>query len=215
MTGRHPTHTGPTGCRLLVVPVLVWAGLPIALLLAAGTMTIALTGGQRAGDWGLAAGVLLLVGVGCLVAARRPTNPVGWLLAAYGLGFEVSLFGEALASAVYLAGRDLPGAELAAWTIAWNWTVGLCLLGLAFLHFPDGRLPSRGWRIVRWGQFAAITFLLAAAATLWPQRGAGFLEMDAGLPGDLPWALDAIGPHPAPGHHAVGPGVTGRALLAW
>lgn len=192
MTRAVPATTGSRSSTNLVA-VLAWAALPVAGLLAAGTTAIALTGDEEPGDWGLAIGLLLLVGVGCLVAARRPRNPVGWLLALYGLGFELTVFGETLAAAVYLAGRDLPGAGIAAWAIAWIWAAGLCALGLAFLHFPDGRLPSARWRLVRWSLVAGAAVILAAGVTLWPQRGAGFLEMATGISGDVPWALDHIG----------------------
>ena len=38
----------------------------------------------------------------------------------------------------------------AAWATNFTWILGLGLLPLVLLLFPDGRLPSRRWRPLAW-----------------------------------------------------------------
>ncbi len=99
--------------------------------------------------------VLLAVGfaayptVGALVASRRPANAVGWLLCVVGLAITSSIFTEEYASyARQMQPGPLPGAEVAAYLSDMNPGVGLAIL--VPLFFPDGRLPSRRWRLVVW-----------------------------------------------------------------
>ncbi|MEO7981037.1 MAG: histidine kinase [Sporichthyaceae bacterium] len=86
---------------------------------------------------------------GALLVRHRPANPVGWLLAADGLGHAVA---AAAAPAALLAAEH--GAPVAVqrmlvtvFTWSWPWSIAL-FLPLALLLFPDGRPPSRGWRWV-------------------------------------------------------------------
>lgn len=87
--------------------------------------------------------------LGVLVRLRRPDNLVGWLLLANGL----SLASLSLAwPYAYYAGVSHPGTlPGAGWAALWS-EVGwpglyVFLMALAFV-FPDGRLPSPGWRWV-------------------------------------------------------------------
>ena len=81
--------------------------------------------------------------IGGRVAYRRPANPVGWLFLAVGL---------AAAAAAFLGTYSESGA-LVSWLGSWLWWPPYGLLPLALLLFPDGRLPSRGWR---WAAVAAV-----------------------------------------------------------
>jgi hypothetical protein len=98
-------------------------------------------------------GVVLLVGfgafamVGAMVVAKRPANPVGWILATVALMVAVFPAGDSYAAYVMSArGRPDALAVLGAWTQGWYWYL---LISLVFVYlpllFPDGRLPSRRW----------------------------------------------------------------------
>jgi hypothetical protein len=118
--------------------------------------------------------VLLLVypTVGAIVAARRPKNPVGWILC--GLGF---LFGTQSFATAYgeysLAARSslLPGGVHMLGVSSSLTALPLVLLAavLLVLLFPDGRLLGREWRAVVWlavgGSVLSALWLLT-----WPYR---------------------------------------------
>lgn len=99
------------------------------------------------GDVLLVIAFLVTPGVGALVASHRPQNAVGWLLLAAGLGF--GLAGIISEYAALSEERSLPlGAEVGPFANA-AFFVSL-VSGAVFipLLFPNGRLPSRRWRIV-------------------------------------------------------------------
>jgi MFS family permease len=78
----------------------------------------------------------------------------GVLLLAY------PIFAVAYADYALFENLAMPGGEYVAWFSKWAGPAGLTLAGvLLMLLFPDGRLPSRRWRIVAW------TALLGAALT--------------------------------------------------
>ena len=108
--------------------------------------------------------LLAFAGVGALVASRRPANPVGWLFLAEGLGFALNLATDTYARYVTRAGVISPSAAWAAWLGAILGELGF-LFVLALLLFPDGRLPSRRWKVVAWLIVAAEALLLIVAAT--------------------------------------------------
>jgi hypothetical protein len=98
-------------------------------------------------------GVILGVGfgafavVGALLVVRRPTNAIGWILAAIGL--MVSIFNAGGGYATYvMATRGRPDAlaVFGAWAANCYWflMLALALIYLPML-FPDGRLLSRRW----------------------------------------------------------------------
>jgi hypothetical protein len=98
-------------------------------------------------------GVMLSVGfgafavVGALLVVRRPTNAIGWILAAIGLMVSVFSAGGGYATYV-MATRGRPDAlaVLGAWAANCYWflMLALALIYLPML-FPDGRLLSRRW----------------------------------------------------------------------
>jgi signal transduction histidine kinase len=97
-------------------------------------------------------------GVGALLAWRRPSHPVGWILAAAGLvaAADFATFEYGLAAS---AGHRLPGSEYAGWVQLWIWVPSIALIAVyLFLLFPDGRLPAPRWRTVSWlaGGFAIL-----------------------------------------------------------
>jgi hypothetical protein len=105
--------------------------------------------------------------VGAVVAARRPANPVGWLL----LGLGVSMIGlgvaQDYASYGLLTGAGrLPGDRLLALFSDTGWILWPALVGLVLLLTPTGSPPSPRWRWWGWVTAAAPLAFLAAEAVL-------------------------------------------------
>jgi signal transduction histidine kinase len=103
--------------------------------------------------------------VGGLIAARRPSNPLGWLCGVGGAA--VGLFNMASYGGQYAVanGRNGPGVSAAAWVVGWTPPIGLGLL-LTFvpLLFPTGSLTSPRWCPVAWTAGVAIAVAGLAAA---------------------------------------------------
>jgi hypothetical protein len=139
---------------LLSVP-LYWSASPSAVLLGVPRIVAVLSLG------GL---VLAFSTVGALIVARLPGNPIGWILCAAGLsiGFTTLASGYAVFS---LAAPDLmPGTEWAAWFSYWIWVPGVGpAMTFGLLLFPDGRPPTRRWRI---GELLAVVSLAALGSGL-------------------------------------------------
>ena len=137
----------------VVARVVAWAIVP---LYAAGVATYAVFA-RRLGSPGLDAveGLILWVGfgmfaaMGALLVGKRPGNPVGWILSGAALLLAWAPTGDIYAAWV-MATRGEPDvlAVLGAWVQSWYWMLLLWLVFAALpLMFPDGRLPSRRWRI--------------------------------------------------------------------
>lgn len=170
-----------------VVPVYV-AGITCYLLLAA-----------RLGDAGLdaAEGVPLVVGffvfaaMGALLVARRPRNPVGWLMTGSALLLAVAPAGDTYAAWV-MTTRGSPDAlaVVGGWLQSWYWFV---LLGVVFVYlpllFPDGRLPSRRWRPV--AVLAALALATASALGMLQETYSG---QDVDYRIDNPIGIDGLAP---------------------
>ena len=89
--------------------------------------------------------VLLLFGwFGALIVARQPSQPIGWILCAFGAvsgpaGFanEYAIYG------LITHPGAVPGAAALAWFTTWVVAVFLGLLAALLLLFPTGRPPPR------------------------------------------------------------------------
>ncbi len=101
--------------------------------------------------------------LGVLIAARRPRNPIGWLLLAIAVADAIYLLAD------FLAMRGLlSGASVRSW-VAWpawvfNNTVGLGVILVLFtiLFFPNGQLlPGPRWRWAAWAVFVAAAVAIA------------------------------------------------------
>jgi hypothetical protein len=88
--------------------------------------------------------------IGALIASRLPTNPVGWIFCGMGLFYAAQHFASPYADYALLENSAFPGGEYAAWLSSCVWFACLILGVFLILLFPDGRLPSRRWRIVAW-----------------------------------------------------------------
>jgi hypothetical protein len=88
--------------------------------------------------------------VGGLIALKRPGNLVGWALLLPGLDVmggtllfaysELALFAKPEA--------DLPGGMVAFVIASGSWTALMAGVFLLFLLFPNGEVPSAGWRFI-------------------------------------------------------------------
>ena len=95
--------------------------------------------------------VLAFATVGALVASRRPSSPIGWLLLASGLCDTLGVF------AIFLSEFSTTWSD---WLGNWVWGLGIAIPStFVLLLFPTGTLPSRRWRPVAW--FAGAVLVLS------------------------------------------------------
>jgi signal transduction histidine kinase len=115
---------------------LAWVLLTVTV--TGATASVVLTA-AKGGHWQyVVANVAMSVALsvcGTLLTARRPSNPIGWLLVAGGLAHAVT--------AVALPLNNMAGQH------AWVLSLAL-LLPLALLLFPTGRLPGPWWQVLGW-----------------------------------------------------------------
>jgi hypothetical protein len=102
---------------------------------------------DSAEDVVLFVGFSLFAAVGSLLVAKRPENPIGWIMSANAL--IVGIFPACESYAAYVmstSGHPDVLAVVGVWANSWYWYL---LLALTFIYlpllFPDGRLPSRRW----------------------------------------------------------------------
>jgi hypothetical protein len=143
------------------------------LTLGAGLSTVPLDSlihqsgpGGPAADWLLTAVVLVPeAALGTLLAARRPRNPLGWIL--------LAIVFVSIAPADQYAALDyrmhhgmLPLGGLAV-TVGAAWPLFLLLIAVVLWLFPDGRVPAGRWRR------AAVIALVAGALLALAASGSG------------------------------------------
>jgi len=148
---------------------LAWSlvGLSVALAVAGAVLNIVGHPTRPGLDYGVGFSVTFFgfSVVGAIVASRLPRNPVGWLLLAQGLCWELSGALAGYANYVLFARPGfLAGGAVAAWALNWLYLPAIAAAILVFLLFPDGRLPSRPWRLVA-GLLAA-GLVLSLGATM-------------------------------------------------
>lgn len=122
--------------------------------------------------------------VGAVIAAKRPRNPIGWLLIVLGLGFAVYPVVVVFVAVVLRDGASAPFLfVLVAWVGNWIWVFGHAGAIFLLLLFPTGRPVSPRWRPVVW--FAAIVvgaLLFFAATHMGKLEAAPRFENPFGLP---------------------------------
>ena len=119
--------------------------------------------------------------VGFLLARRRPTNPIGWLmLVGIGggiLGSDAGYYAWA-AYGVHHNGLPLESLALLIGEV-WGTSTVVAAFPLVMLLFPEGRAPSRVWKRVIIGYLGFVALSLAcqvaevAIALSGPRLGAG------------------------------------------
>ena len=98
--------------------------------------------------------VVSAAAVGALVASRRPSHPVGWLLLGVGLAVAVSVLVEPYVKyGLVVRPGSLPAARQLVPLVYSTWFVGLSCAGFVLLLTPTGSLPSPRWRW--WARVAA------------------------------------------------------------
>jgi hypothetical protein len=117
-------------------------------------------------------------------------NAIGWILMVAAGVFAVSGFAQCYAIyALFTNAGSLPAGRVAGWLWSWTPYVGLGLVGtFLLLLFPDGRLPSRHWRIVAW--LAAGSLVVLFLGSFAPRRLGGFDDITSVR---NPFGIDAAG----------------------
>jgi hypothetical protein len=133
-----------------------WAAC-VALTVAARLLASA---NDSASVWTSSLASLVLVvyaSVGTLIASRRPGNLIGWLFCSGAMVTAAGLLAQQSGHyALITRPGSLPGGVFLAWAGRWLTSLGFGLIiNFLLLLFPDGRLPSPGWRPLGW--LAAVT----------------------------------------------------------
>jgi hypothetical protein len=119
--------------------------------------------------------------VGAVVAARRPSNAVGWLFGVVALFFALGEVANALFWQIAFGDPHAgAAADLLAWFMNWSWMLAV-LPAWSFipLLFPTGAPPGPRWRVVGWtAASAGGVALLSTAFTPGPLRNADFGWID-------------------------------------
>ena len=115
--------------------------------------------------------------VGALIASRRPSNSIGWLILVAMMVFSLDAFaGEYALRGLVVDPGSVPAAAFASWIYQWTWIIPLGLLPVLFAVFPSGspRIRAERWILVPSG---VAVFLIAGplAAFSWAHRGRAML----------------------------------------
>ena len=108
--------------------------------------------------------LLTMSAVGLVLSTRQPANPVGWLVSASLIAFDLLLLGTAYSDR-FTSAHDLPGWPMLPMQIlaTIGWSTGFPLLLIVMpLVFPDGHVVSRRWR---WAVRAAVATIVFTITT--------------------------------------------------
>jgi hypothetical protein len=137
---------------------------------------------------------LILGPLGALVASRRSSNPIGWLMLGAAASGALTGFTKAYAEFGLNAAHPLVGAAWAAWALGWVWIGFYACLITIVLVFPTGSPVSARWRGVPWLILAG-TLLTALGMALLP----GPLPPGPEGLSKLPQVENPVGLHGSPG----------------
>jgi len=154
---RDAPHPGRGGRTARVVPV--GLGLLTTVLVAGGFgLGVHATNLHN----GLIAATFTAVGV--FVVRRASGNREGWLFMATGVAHAVMFFAREYG---LHEGDLLPAQSWVGWWGVWPLALVLVLSGVTLMCFPDGRLPSRPWRVAV-AAMVSTGAVLALTSALWP-----------------------------------------------
>jgi hypothetical protein len=142
--------------------------------------------GEAVDAIGLAVIIMLFPVTGALIVRRQPSNTIGWLLQGVGVVWLVGLAADNYARyGLLINPGSLPGAGVANVVNAAIWAPALGLMGtFVVLLYPNGHLPTPGWRPVAW--LSGLT-ILALTATMYVTPGRSDVAVDPNLPNPLGW----------------------------
>jgi signal transduction histidine kinase len=124
--------------------------------------------------------------VGAVLAARNPSNAIGWLMLVVGLALSLSAFSDDyLLYAVETRPGSLPGPTAAAVLSSLSWGPVLVVLILIVLLFPTGRVPGPRWRFLP--RAIVGLFALASAGTIFAPG-----SLDVGVRVENPFGVQAL-----------------------
>jgi hypothetical protein len=118
------------------------------------------------GSLSFAVMIVAFAALGALVAARRPDNPIGWILCTSPLCLAFTeLARNWYVHTLFADPGSLPLAGGLMWAANWAWIPGFMpLLTLLLLLFPDGSVLSPRWRPVGWLAALAMGLLIVGYA---------------------------------------------------
>jgi hypothetical protein len=183
---------------------LAWslAGLSVAMFIANVVLYFLTRSVQPPPSWGtggLSVVLILLLPflafplVGALIASRRPNNPIGWICLAVGIFWMLANLTSGYGMYGLLARPGSVPFPAAIGSLGeWMWVPAVGLLSTyLILRFPDGKLPSRRWRLLTWLSGAVIILVSAGfALSPGPMDGLPGISNPFGLE-KYPWVEDA------------------------
>jgi hypothetical protein len=186
---------------------IAWSAFGLTALVAVGSIVVGFAdhgtrlpppdSGTVSAPGALAFGLMIVAfaGLGALVAARRPRNPIGWILCISPVCLAFTQVAhDWYTHTLFADPGSLPLSPGLLWAANWSWIPGfLPLLTLLLLLFPDGRLPSRRWRPVAWLAGAGMVLLIVGYAFA-PGRLEDYprVENPLGVDGPLGDVFDAF-----------------------
>ena len=184
---------------------LAWplAGLSVAMFLASGGLYFLAGFARSPGDWITLEAVSYVLAsvpflafplVGALIATQRPRNPIGWICQVAGLFWMLIVLSECYSTYGFVGPDSVPfPVTIHALLYAWLWVPTVGLIGTyVILLFPDGKLPSKRWRLLAW--LSGVVIAMESVATFLmpgPLEGLERVQNPFGLEGH-PW-VSALG----------------------
>jgi hypothetical protein len=127
--------------------------------------------------------------VGVVILSRHPRHAIGWVFLGFGAFAAIqALLFEYMIYGLTLFPGQLPGALTVAWILNSYWLLLLVLMALLVLLFPDGRLPSRRWRLFVWMIVAGVV-----AMSIWNAFTPGPLDSSI-YTLENPYGLETLAP---------------------
>ena len=121
-------------------------------------------------------------GVGSILVARRPRNPIGWVLLAIGWTFAVSFLPIDATAHELQSLTASPLQEAIVWVTDWSVSFTFALFASLAFSFPTGRLVEGPWRRLAalvlgliWGFVIVSAFW--PVLTVEPRGGPGVIEI--------------------------------------